>query len=287
MKTAYTYTVLRYVHDTVTGEFVNVGVALLAPGERYAGAKCRTTYGRLSKVFPGMDGEAFKNLMRYIQSQFEEMGARWHEELPFEPMPGSAMELARRVLPVDDSSLQWSPPGSGLTEKPSDALEQLFSRLVMAYEERSELVYRSDDDVWRGYKRNLEAHGVLKDLQSVTVSVQDDHVEFQHAWKNGRWNCLEPVSFDLTQAEHILDKAHRWLGLMTSVQEELESFKVYLLVGEPKDERLRSAFDNAVSILRKSPGEKQIVRESEAADFSSAFAREIKEYARVSQDQES
>lgn len=44
MKTAYTYTVLRYVHDTTTGEFVNVGVALYAPELRYASALCRTTY---------------------------------------------------------------------------------------------------------------------------------------------------------------------------------------------------------------------------------------------------
>ena len=28
MKTSYTYSVLRYVHDITTGEFVTVGVAL-------------------------------------------------------------------------------------------------------------------------------------------------------------------------------------------------------------------------------------------------------------------
>ena len=30
MKTAYTFSVLRYVHDPVTAEFVNIGVALYA-----------------------------------------------------------------------------------------------------------------------------------------------------------------------------------------------------------------------------------------------------------------
>jgi hypothetical protein len=56
MKTTYSYTVLRYVHDTTTDEFVNVGVALLAPEARYVSALCRTTSGRLGKVFPGMNG---------------------------------------------------------------------------------------------------------------------------------------------------------------------------------------------------------------------------------------
>jgi hypothetical protein len=31
MKTTYSFTILRYVHDIATGEFVNMGVALYAP----------------------------------------------------------------------------------------------------------------------------------------------------------------------------------------------------------------------------------------------------------------
>jgi hypothetical protein len=38
---SYTYTVLRYVHNTTSGEFVNVGVVLYAPEARYASAVCR------------------------------------------------------------------------------------------------------------------------------------------------------------------------------------------------------------------------------------------------------
>ncbi len=38
MKTHYAYTVLRYVHDTTSGEFVNVGVVLYSREARYASA---------------------------------------------------------------------------------------------------------------------------------------------------------------------------------------------------------------------------------------------------------
>ena len=38
MKTPYTFSTLRYVHDVVSGEFVNVGVALYAPDTRFADA---------------------------------------------------------------------------------------------------------------------------------------------------------------------------------------------------------------------------------------------------------
>ena len=280
MKTAYTYTVLRYVHDTATGEFVNVGVALYARDARYASAQCRNTYGRLSKTFPGMDGEAFKNVMRYVQSRLEELGAGIRNELPLDGLPQSVMDIAHQILPPDDSSLQWSPAGGGLTEDPSLTLEELFDRLVTRYDERQQQERRSDDEVWRKYKRSLETRHVLGHLQSKTISVEDDEVEFQYAWRNGVWHCLEPVSFDLSSSDSIREKAHRWLGQVSSVQGSRDKFKVYLLLGEPQLESLRPAFDKAVSILGKLPVDKEIVREENAASFSDRFAHEIELHAK-------
>ena len=274
VSTAYTYTVLRYVHDTTAGEFVNVGVAIYAPEARYASAICRTTYSRLTKVFPGINGESFKGLMRFIQSRFEELGDRLRSELPLET-PKSALDLAHSVLPPDDSSLQWSPLGSGLTENPSETLESLFDRFVTRYDERPEVETRTDEDVWRKYKKNLEVRHVLKHLQPKKVVVQDDDVEFQYAWKNGVWHCLEPLSFDLSSPDSIRRKAHEWLGQIQSVKDATERFKLYLLLGEPQQEVLKPAFENAVSILGKVPVEKEIVREQNAAAFSEQFAREI------------
>lgn len=275
MKTAYTYTVLRYVHDTTTGEFVNVGVALYAPELRYASALCRTTYGRLSKTFPGIDGESFRGLMRHIQSRFEELGDRLQSELPLEGLPKSALDLAHGILARDDSSLQWSPAGGGLAEDASATLEALFDRLVMRYDERPLVERRSDEDVWRKYKRNLESRHVLKHLQPKKISVQDDEVEFQYAWKNGVWHCLEPLSFDLSSSDSIKRKAHEWLGQIQSVSNAAERFKLYLLLGEPQQEELRPAFDKAISILGKVPVEHEVIREAQAPSFSAEFAREI------------
>jgi hypothetical protein len=275
MKTTYTYTVLRYVHDTTTGEFANVGVALFAPEARYASAICRTTYGRLGKVFPGINGESFKSLMRFIQSRFEEMGTNLREELPLEEVPKSVMPLAHSVLPADDSALQWSEPGGGITEDPSATLEAVYARMVTRYDEAPQYERRSDDEVWRKFKRGLETRHVLRYLQPKKIAVQDDEVEFDYAWKNQQWHCLEPLSFDLTAAESIREKAHRWLGQITSVKDAKDRFKVYLLLGEPQLDKLKPAFDNALSILNKIPVEKELIREREATRFSEQFSDEV------------
>lgn len=274
---SYTYLVLRYVHDTSTGEFVNVGVALYAPEARYASALCRSTYGRLSGVFPGINGEHFKSLMRHIQARFEELGDRLASELPLS-QPSSVVDLAQSVLPRDDSSLQWSPLGSGRTEDPSAALERLFERMVMRYDQRQHRERRTEEDVWRHFKRGLEERHLLQHFQPKKIAVQDDEVEFEYAWKNGVWHCLEPISFDLSEPDSIRDKAHRWLGQMTSVRSSDEQFRLYLLVGQPQHDELRSAFDSALSILRKIPVEKEIFLEQDRDKLADRIARELADH---------
>ncbi len=274
---AYTYCVLRYMHDTTSSEFVNVGVVLYAPEARYLSALCRTTYGRLSKVFPGVNAEHFKSLMHYIEARLEEQGVRVATELPL-TTPSNVLEFAHAIVPRDDSSLQWSPAGSGRTDDPAATLERLFERMVSRYDERPATPVRNDDDVWRHFKRNLEERQVLKHFQPKRIAVQDDEIEFQHAWKNGVWNCLEPLSFDLAAADSIRDKAHRWLGQLASVREASDQFKVYLLVGAPQQEQLQPAFVNAMSILRKYSGEKEIVLEKDAPELAIRLAREVESH---------
>ena len=278
---SYTYSVLRYVHDVTSGEFVNVGVALYAPDARYTSAICRTTYGRLNKVFPGVNAEHFKALMRHIQNSFEAQGERLSGELQFS-LPSGVLEIAQSVLPKDDSSLQWSPAGSGRTDDPAQALEKLFKRMVMRYEEKQVSGARTDDDVWRHFKRDLEEKRILQHFQPKLISVQDDEIEFQHSWKNGKWNCLEPISFDLAAADSIREKAHKWFGQLASIQDASDPFKVYLLVGAPQQENLQPAFQRAMSMLRRIPGDKEIVFEADGLGLATRLAGEVAEHIRSS-----
>ena len=277
---SYTYTVLRYVHDVTSGEFVNVGVALHAPQAHYLSATCRPTLGRLSKVFPGVNAAHFKALMRHIQNSFEERGERLTSELQL-TSPSGVIEIAQSVLPKDDSSLQWSPSGSGRTDDPAQALEKLFNRMVMRYEDKQASSNRTDDDVWRHFKKDLEGQRILQYFQPKTISVQDDEIEFQHSWKNGKWHCLEPISFDMATADSIKNKAHLWFGQLASVQGAADPFKVYLLVGEPQQGSLQPAFQRAMSILQRLPIEKEIVLEKDALGLAARIASEVVEHERV------
>jgi hypothetical protein len=274
-KHPYTYTVLRYVHDTSTGEFANVGVVISAPSAKFADAILRPTYGRLSKMFPGMDGEHFRQVIRHLQSRFEEIASQVREEMDFGQKPTNAQELAFSVIAPDDSSFQWSEMGSGLAADLPVTLESIYQKMVERYDDRQKTESRSDELVWKSFKKRLEERKVLSRLHPKTISVQDDEVTFSHAWKNHQWHCMETLSFDLMQPQSIREKAHSWLGKMTSIKDAMEKFRVCYLVGEPQLEGSRRAFEQALNVLHKTPVEHEIIREHEAESFAAEVAKEI------------
>ena len=274
-KHPYTYTVLRYVHDTSTGEFANVGLVLSAPSAKFADAILRPTYGRLSKMFPGMDGEHFRQVIRHLQSRFEEIASQVREEMDLGQKPTNAQELAFSVIAPDDSSFQWSAMGSGLTADLPVTLESIYQKMVERYDDRQKTESRSDELVWKSFKKRLEERKVLSRLHPKTISVQDDEVTFSHAWKNHQWHCMETLSFDLMQPQSIREKAHSWLGKMTSIKDAMEKFRVCYLVGEPQLEGSRRAFEQALNVLHKTPVEHEIIREHEAESFAAEVAKEI------------
>ena len=69
-KQAYSYTVLRYVHDVVSGEALNVGVVMHAPKAEFLEVRTRKTIGRLKQAFPDLDRRAFVMSMGAVDRGF-------------------------------------------------------------------------------------------------------------------------------------------------------------------------------------------------------------------------
>jgi hypothetical protein len=214
-------------------------------------------------------------VIRHLQSRFEEIASQVREEMDLGQKPTNAQELAFSVIAPDDSSFQWSAMGSGLAADLPVTLESIYQKMVERYDDRQKTESRSDELVWKSFKKRLEERKVLSRLHPKTISVQDDEVTFSHAWKNHQWHCMETLSFDLMQPQSIREKAHSWLGKMTSIKDATEKFSVCYLVGEPQLEGSRRAFEQALNVLHKTPVEHEIIREHEAESFAAEVAKEI------------
>jgi hypothetical protein len=80
---------------------------------------------------------------------------------------------------------------------------------------------------------------------------------------------------DLVEADSILDKANRWLGRATNLKDSEEPFRLWILLGEPRIEKLKPVYAKALNILNKMPVKKDFVTEQEAAKFSQDIAKEM------------
>ena len=144
-KQAHSYTVLRYVHDVVSGEALNVGVVMHAPAASYLKVRTRKTVGRLKQVFPDLDPAAFADAMQAVDRGFSAV-AMQANKMPLIDARTDARDHALKVLPDDDSALQWSPTGTGLTADPTRTFERLYERYVARYDS-TPVKHQSDEDV--------------------------------------------------------------------------------------------------------------------------------------------
>ena len=256
----FTYVVLRYRHDPLTAEFANVGVVVHQPALGFLNAKLRRTWGRISQIFPDVDGAALRSSLRDIERAIRRIGRSEAGDLLKSLTDAAA--VARRVLPEDDTSFVWGPLGSGLTADPARTLEQLFDRFVARYDEPPR-VRRDDEAVWRPVRERLAELHLADRLQPKKIESRIDAVEFQHAWKNGAWHCYQPLSFDLANEEGIREKARRWAGQMLALSNPIEPFRPYFFVGPPNNRDLATAYEAALEILKLSPGSPEVIEETE------------------------
>ncbi len=271
----FSYAVLRYVHDITTGEFVNIGLVFYAADVSYFRYSLKTTTKRISDFFPGVKALSFKALIRPLRKRLEVVGESLKPGL-FTSAVDRLDSVLSSILPKDDSSIVWSGISYGAAADLDGAFDKIFARHVTRFDQKSINHGRSDDDVWRAFRRDLEKRNVLGHFEPKVIASADDEVEFPFAWKNGIWHCVEPISFDLSGSDTMRDKAHRFLGQLMSVSESPERFKVYFLVGKPAQQNLGEAFDKALRILEKLPGEKEIYTEDQSDLLADKLSEQIR-----------
>lgn len=271
-RVAFSYSVLRYVHDAASGESLNVGVVLFAPTIRFAKAIVQHEYGRLSKAFEGFHGDYYRKVARHLERRVNDLPSEWLAKLPFESMPSNARTLANMVLPDDDSSLRLSEPQGGLTSDPEATLLELFERLVLRNQPQEAREARSRDEVWKTFRNGFAERSVLPKLEPVVITGGSFEYTFEHAWRNAKWHPLEPLSMDAETGETLRDRAIKWVGRATDFQAAEDLGKLYLLVGPPELEVLKVPYGKALALLDKMPIEHEIILEDEAEDFVKQFS---------------
>jgi hypothetical protein len=274
----FQYSILRYMHDVSTGEFLNIGLVIYSPRASYFKAELLLRYQRVSDTFPGLDGELFRSYVGRLQTLLDQQTIRFGSSqitLLTEPQR-KLSEILHEILPTDDSSVQFSPVMQGLADDLDQTYSHLYDRLVERYAERVQSASRNDEEVWNGYRRRLQEAHILQHFRPHTIKTRYEAFDFEHTWKNGAWNVLQPISLDLAHAQTIRTKARSWVGALAILNRVPDLGHLYMLLGRPQreDSELLKAYRDARALLKEQAADRNIeIVEEEAAD---RFVRRIK-----------
>ena len=271
----YSFTVLRYVHDVVAGEFLNVGIVMYVPAFAELRVRTHKSVSRLSSAFSDIEAPAFRKAMKAIDRGIARLGDETSLLLPRDTPP-DARRHALRVLPEDDSSLQWSPSGGGLSADLDATFDRLYKRFVTQHD--SESTERlTDKALWGRVRTKLAARNVNVPFEHKVLRGEIDSIQFENAWRNGSWHAYQPLSLDLASDDAVKQKARRWRGHLAAVHEGCnEDLHLHFLLGTPRHESLAPAYEDAKRIVQGSPFASQVMDETQTDDFVDLIEREFR-----------
>lgn len=127
MNLRYSYSILRYVHDVVTGEHLNVGV-LVVSAVRHE-IRMAKSLARIKQAFPSVDADMLRRQLDEFASGFAREADRVAEE---HRGVRTASHFIQGVFGSSgcDTSFQWTEGGSGVAAYHDDVIASLMARFV-------------------------------------------------------------------------------------------------------------------------------------------------------------
>lgn len=273
--TSYEYQILRYLPDRVSGEFVNVGLVLYCPNERFLAVETIHKGARLKEFFSGIDIRYLLIGIKHIRIGIETQAERYQQSGSL-PLPVSLREITSGLFPEDDTALYFTPVKTGIDVSAVVAFEQLVQSLIFRYQQEEEEKMETDKDVWEKiYKGYFQEQELLNKLKKHTIRTNHDSIPFDLAWKNERWHCFSPVTFNMRKTESIKNKVYRWRGKLAELSTGKEPVEVHLLASLPQDEAMKSFVFEMLKDQREGHAQISIVQPEDAPRFSQQLKIDI------------
>src|SRR5213080_1950865 len=140
-KKAYSFCVLRYAHDPIAGECLNVGVLLVSERASFLDLRVQHQVERLSSAFAGFEGERFKQVLRHFEAAVEREREEMFESKQLfvaDRSDVTADRIATRIWTDPGLSFRASEPMGGLSDDLPGTLYTLFERFVTSQYQRGQ-----------------------------------------------------------------------------------------------------------------------------------------------------
>lgn len=270
----YTYCLLKYKHSPFLDESVNVGVLIYFGNSQTFSFKYSKNLSRIKSIYSNVPEKTIKEYLRQIHSRLLKFQSNDKDIFPLNDLNLRDF-LNLNVLPIDAAVLQFTSFRTDVQEIDQSIIEdiifdQYFIEDIKNTNNQSQepkLISHLYSELRKsGFYEVVNKNRVQKDFN---VKTDTGNFNFDFAWKNGVWNLVKPVGFDLKTGDGIIQKARNNLGEFTDLESEVKSqYKCAIIVGKPTDRKLYSNYTKALNILHKLPKTITVLEENDLKEYS-------------------
>ena len=283
-QSVYTYCLLQYRHSQLLEEVLNVGLLAYFPNIRKLIFIYPHNLKRITDVYPDVQEKTIRAYLKSFSLRVKELNQSPEAFAQVELDTSFVQFTSRQLLPPDSSALQFSRPRRGLADsEEADLLVKRLYQLYLSFYETDPTISTRTDDVqlatrYKKMIRDIERElgkPLSKELASRMhfdydlIPNESEIYSFDAAWQNGTFNLVKSVSFDISRADVIQNKALRYYGQSIRLENiaAQRNLRFDLLIAKPKKPELFKYFDSAVHLLSGSPNV-QLVFEEQLKDYS-------------------
>lgn len=250
------YAIVRFVPFVETGEFANVGIILLAPGEKYFGFRLLDRrYARITSFFPEMKSGTYNKTIHNVREELQRIAAmlqKWDgEQVQHGNADFGRMLFAELVRPRE-TIIRFSEPRSVLAADPKEQLNALYD------------LYVGRNFATKEYQENLMVKG-LRDWLAAARLADRFHEErlgddiygakfpFVEGGPEHPLKAIKPLYLAHDDPSRIIDHGGQWaLRTARLRKRQLLPQELLFAVKGPDEQGNRSAaYEEAVEELRQ------------------------------------
>lgn len=271
----YTYYILKYKHSPFLDESINIGVLIYFHNSQRFSFRFSKSLVRIKSIYSNIPEKTIKEYIRQIDRTLKEYQLT---EVNLFPLNDTTLKsfLSSHVLPNDSTVLQFSHfKTDSLRGFSEEFVESIIFEKLFIDDFKSNNNQPQEPKLITNFYNELRKSGFYELANKARV--QKDYVvqtktgnfNFDFAWKNGVWNLVKPVGFDLKTGDGIIQKARNNLGEFVDLESEVKStVKCAIIVGKPSDRRLYENYTKALSILHKAPDTVKVLEEKDLKKYS-------------------
>ena len=271
MKYICNYSILRFLPYPETGEFVNIGVVLLANNGEFH-YKVEGTRQRVTRFFKTLDYKVYIRARDEVTEEFNRLATF------FGSHKGEITLLAstfKHLIHPRETMMRFSNPGTVTTENIASIMTQLFDHYVnhsfanKEYQERvlerqlgSLLSVSNLKDRYKEFRLGTKDY----DVRFPFVAMEDTHAT----------QAIKPLFFGQSEPARILDHGDAWASKIKRLKKarKLASDTLFIVEPPPKSEaKLLKAFHEAVDALQDFEGVRVVSNQKTNAEIVSEIRR--------------